>query len=108
MPCTQLAATFSSLVVSPASYRSTARPSRSSIASLATRSRSVAAPAAVSSAIVARSRSARAAKPAGLRSVSSPSWPPMPTSVACTGSSSASRSVYRSAISVMVPMRSRV
>src|SRR5215468_1212958 len=75
------------------------------MASLATRSSSVAGSIVASSARVRRSRSAWAAWPSGDRSVSSWSWPATPTYVAPMGSSAAHASTYRLASSSIRPTR---
>ena len=74
------------------------------MADLATSSARPAGGAAVSALAVVRSRSARAANPAGLRSVMSWSWPAMPAAVAVTGSSAATCSTYWSAMSLITPI----
>jgi hypothetical protein len=86
---------------SPASCLSTARPSRSRIASSVATSTSSTGSSPSSSARVARLRSARAATPSGLRSGSSWSWPGRPMSVASMGSRAMRRSTYRSATASM-------
>jgi hypothetical protein len=88
-PCRPLVITLISLAAYPASYCARPRPSRSSIASLATCSASVSGSMTSSSAIVRRVSSAWASKPAGDRSSNLSSWPGMPTKVAPVGLSGA-------------------
>ena len=96
--CSPLTITETSDSSTPASARSIEIASRSTKASWAARSRSSEGTASRTAASVRRSRSVRAAKPSGERSVSRSSWPAIPALVAETGSRAAYSSTKASAI----------